>query len=67
MSAKTQMRHGGRILVDQLALHGAERVFLVPGESYLAVLDGLLIIPISTPLFAVRKAGLRSWPRRMAN
>jgi acetolactate synthase-1/2/3 large subunit len=34
-------RTGGRILVDQLALHGAERVFCVPGESYLAVLDAL--------------------------
>jgi len=42
MSGKTETRHGGRILVDQLALHGAERVFLVPGESYLAVLDGLV-------------------------
>ena len=34
-------RHGGRILVDQLALHGCETVFCVPGESYLAALDGL--------------------------
>jgi acetolactate synthase-1/2/3 large subunit len=35
------MRHGGRILVDQLARLGVERVFSVPGESFLAVLDGL--------------------------
>lgn len=35
------MRHGGKILVDQLALHGVRRVFSVPGESFLAVLDGL--------------------------
>jgi acetolactate synthase-1/2/3 large subunit len=35
------MRHGGQILVDQLKLNGVERVFSVPGESYLAVLDGL--------------------------
>lgn len=34
-------RTGGRILVDQLVLHGTERVFCVPGESYLAVLDAL--------------------------
>lgn len=34
-------RHGGRILADQLALLGAERVFCVPGESYLGLLDGL--------------------------
>jgi acetolactate synthase-1/2/3 large subunit len=36
------MRSGGRILVDQLALHGVERVFGVPGESFLPVLDALL-------------------------
>ncbi len=35
------MRHGGQILVDQLAIQGVTRVFSVPGESYLAVLDGL--------------------------
>ena len=34
-------RHGGKILVDQLRAHGVARVFSVPGESYLAVLDGL--------------------------
>jgi acetolactate synthase-1/2/3 large subunit len=35
-------RHGGRILADQLALHGVRRVFSVPGESFLAALDGFL-------------------------
>lgn len=34
--------HGGRLLVEQLKLHGVERVFSVPGESFLAVLDGLV-------------------------
>lgn len=34
-------RHAGQAIVDSLALHGVERVFSVPGESYLAVLDGL--------------------------
>jgi acetolactate synthase I/II/III large subunit len=34
-------RSGGRILVDQLRLHGADAVFCVPGESFLAVLDAL--------------------------
>jgi acetolactate synthase-1/2/3 large subunit len=33
--------HGGQAIVDSLALHGVNRVFAVPGESYLAVLDGL--------------------------
>ena len=35
------MRQGGRILVDQLVIHGAELAFCVPGESYLPVLDAL--------------------------
>lgn len=34
-------RRGARILVDQLAIHGVDHVFCVPGESYLAVLDAL--------------------------
>src|SRR5690625_3065548 len=34
-------RMGGHILVDQLKTHGVKHVFCVPGESYLAVLDGL--------------------------
>jgi len=32
---------GGALLVEALERHGAERVFCVPGESYLAVLDAL--------------------------
>jgi acetolactate synthase-1/2/3 large subunit len=51
------MRHGGRILVDQLALHGAERVFLVPGESYLAVLDGLVDHPDIDPIICRQEGG----------
>jgi acetolactate synthase-1/2/3 large subunit len=39
-------RAGGRILVDQLGLHGTELVFGVPGESYIAVLDALLDSPL---------------------
>lgn len=35
------MRHGGQILVDALKANGVGRVFSVPGESFLAVLDGL--------------------------
>lgn len=36
-----RLRHGGQILIDQLALQGVERVFCIPGESFLAALDGL--------------------------
>jgi len=35
------MRHGGKILIDQLEAQGASSVFTVPGESFLAALDGL--------------------------
>lgn len=35
------MRHGGQILVQALKDNGVQRVFSVPGESFLAVLDGL--------------------------
>ena len=38
MSARK--RHGGRVLVDQLVIHGADHAFTVPGESFLPVLDG---------------------------
>jgi acetolactate synthase-1/2/3 large subunit len=34
-------RSGGEVLVDQLLVQGVRRVFLVPGESYLAALDAL--------------------------
>ena len=35
------MRHGGKILIDQLEAQGASAAFTVPGESFLAALDGL--------------------------
>ncbi len=38
-------RNGGRVLVDALALHGTDRIFCVPGESYLDVLDALCDVP----------------------
>jgi acetolactate synthase-1/2/3 large subunit len=34
-------RTGGQILVEQLRIQGCERIFTVPGESFLAVLDAL--------------------------
>ena len=34
-------RTGGRLLVDQLVAQGCDRLFTVPGESFLAVLDAL--------------------------
>src|SRR4029079_8008830 len=35
------MRHGGKILVGQLEAQGATAAFTVPGESFLAALDGM--------------------------
>ncbi|HJP36957.1 MAG TPA: thiamine pyrophosphate-binding protein, partial [Gammaproteobacteria bacterium] len=35
------MRTGGQLVVEQFLAEGVDRVFCVPGESYLAVLDAL--------------------------
>jgi acetolactate synthase I/II/III large subunit len=39
-------RSGGQILIDQLVAQGVERVYCVPGESYLAALDAMNSAPI---------------------
>src|ERR1700728_85388 len=38
ISPAVQPRSGGRILAEALRVHGTDRVFCVPGESYLDVL-----------------------------
>jgi acetolactate synthase-1/2/3 large subunit len=38
-------RTGGQIRVDQLRIQGCDRIFTVPGESFLAVLDALHDVP----------------------
>src|SRR5215475_7803857 len=40
-SADSNTTTGARLIVDALLTHGVERVFCVPGESFLAVLDSL--------------------------
>ncbi|BCG87436.1 thiamine pyrophosphate TPP-binding domain-containing protein [Mesorhizobium sp. 113-3-9] len=35
------MKTGGQLIVDALEANGTDRIFCVPGESYLAVLDAL--------------------------
>ena len=42
------MKHGGRLLIEALESQGVERVFCIPGESYLAALDGLYDSGIET-------------------
>jgi acetolactate synthase-1/2/3 large subunit len=41
----TKLRTGGRILVDALVAQGCDRIFTVPGESFLPVLDALVDSP----------------------
>ena len=40
------LRTGARILIDQLVAQGVERVYCVPGESYLGALDAMNDTPI---------------------
>jgi acetolactate synthase-1/2/3 large subunit len=40
-----EARTGARILLDQLLIQGVNRLFCVPGESYLALLDALVDTP----------------------
>lgn len=49
------LKTGGQLLVEALELHGAGRVFCVPGESYLAVLDALCDVKI--PITVCRQEG----------
>src|SRR6185312_1042615 len=42
------MKTGGKLIVEALEANGVDRVFCVPGESYLAVLDALHDSPIKT-------------------
>ena len=41
MPEPASLRSGGQILVDQLRIQGCDRIFTVPGESFLPVLDAL--------------------------
>lgn len=41
MANTKTLRSGGEILVEALKIHGVERVFCVPGESFLAAIDAL--------------------------
>lgn len=36
-----QIKHGGKVLIEALETQGVNRVFSIPGESFLAALDGL--------------------------
>lgn len=55
--ANAAKRTGGKLLADQLHLHGASLIFGVPGESYLAVLDALYDYSDTMPFIACRQEG----------
>ncbi|MDQ6753763.1 MAG: thiamine pyrophosphate-binding protein [Actinomycetota bacterium] len=42
------LKSAGHVIVDSLLAHGVQRAHVVPGESYLEVLDGLHTSPIET-------------------
>lgn len=42
------MKTGGKLIVEALEANGVERMYCVPGESYLAVLDALYNSPIQS-------------------
>lgn len=44
----TESQTAGHLIVEELEAHGVRRAYLVPGESYLDVLDGLHDSPIET-------------------
>jgi acetolactate synthase I/II/III large subunit len=47
MRANDGTRTAAEVLIDQLVLHGAQHVFCVPGESYIAALDAMHDRPIT--------------------
>jgi len=57
MTDEVQQRSGGQLLVDALCMHGADRAFCVPGESYLAVIDALYDVRSRIALVVCRQEG----------
>ena len=53
----SQGQTGARLLVQTLVANGADRVFLVPGESYLAVLDAMVDAPEIDPIICRQEGG----------
>ena len=52
------IRTGGQILVEQLKIQGCDRIFTVPGESFLAVLDALHDAPEIDTLVCRQEGGV---------
>ncbi|NJO22106.1 MAG: hypothetical protein HC868_03155 [Sphingomonadales bacterium] len=58
-------RRAADLLVDCLAAHEVDRIFCVPGESYLAVLDALHDRNTIETIIAGTRVAPVSWPWRM--
>src|SRR6476469_9224948 len=58
MTKRTGARTGGRILVDQLRIQGCDRIFTVPGETFLAVLDALHDTPEIATIVCRQEGGV---------
>ncbi|MEM0908964.1 MAG: thiamine pyrophosphate-binding protein, partial [Pseudomonadota bacterium] len=46
LDASVTPTHGGQVLVDALQVQGVQRAYAIPGESFLAALDGFYGSPI---------------------
>ncbi|SOE46923.1 Acetolactate synthase large subunit [plant metagenome] len=56
-STQAGPRNGGRILIDALRAHGADRAFCVPGESFLAAIDAFHDVRDDLELIVCRQEG----------
>src|SRR5882672_5339249 len=61
MKSDLKTRHGGKILADALVAQGVKMAFGVPGESYLALLDGLLDVRDQLAFITCRQEGGASY------
>ena len=61
------VRLAGHVLVEALLAQGVDTVFGVPGESFLAVLDGFYEHATARFVVCRQKAAPRTWPRRTAS
>jgi acetolactate synthase-1/2/3 large subunit len=57
MEMRQNLMTGARLLVDALVTQGVDRVFCVPGESYLGVLDGLADVQDTVQTITCRHEG----------
>jgi acetolactate synthase-1/2/3 large subunit len=57
MADQHTSRRGGQLVAECLRLHGVDTIFTVPGESFLAVLDGLHDVKSDIRLVVCRQEG----------